>query len=140
MKVLKFGGTSVGSAENINKVISILDQQSKNSKIIVVVSAVGGITDQLLEAANLACNKNLDFKDAYNAIWSRHNKVIEGLFAYSENDKSLQKDHEQLHDLISEKLKELSNLLDGIYLINELSPKTRDKLLSFGETLSSNIL
>ena len=140
MKVLKFGGTSVGSAENINKVISILDQQSKNSKIAVVVSAVGGITDQLLEAANLACEKNLNYKDTYNAIWSRHNKVIEGLFINSENDKTLQKDHEKLHDLISEKLKELKNLLDGIYLINELSPKTKDKLLSFGEALSSNII
>ena len=140
MKVLKFGGTSVGSAENINKVISILDQQSKNSKIAVVVSAVGGITDQLLEAANLACDKNLNYKDTYNAIWSRHNKVIEGLFINSENDKTLQKDHEKLHDLISEKLKELKNLLDGIYLINELSPKTKDKLLSFGEALSSNII
>jgi len=140
MKVLKFGGTSVGSAENINKVISILDQQSKDSKIAVVVSAVGGITDKLLEAANLACNKDLEYKHVYNGIWSRHNKVIEGLFENSENDKSLQKDHEQLHDLISEKLKELRSLLDGIYLINELSPKTKDKLLSFGEALSSNII
>jgi aspartokinase/homoserine dehydrogenase 1 len=140
MKVLKFGGTSVGSAENINKVISILDQQSKHSKIAVVVSAVGGITDKLLEAANLACNKDLEYKHVYNTIWSRHNKVIEGLFENSENDKSLQKDHEELHDLISEKLKGLRSLLDGIYLINELSPKTKDKLLSFGEALSSNII
>ena len=140
MKVLKFGGTSVGSAENINKVISILEQQSKSSKIAVVVSAVGGITDKLLEAANLACNKNVDYKQVYNGIWSRHNKVVEGLFANSENDKSLQKDHEVLHDLISEKLNELRSLLDGIYLINELSPKTKDKLLSFGEAMSSIII
>ncbi|WP_296384157.1 bifunctional aspartate kinase/homoserine dehydrogenase I [Winogradskyella sp.] len=140
MKVLKFGGTSVGSAENINKVISILEQQSKSSKIAVVVSAVGGITDKLLEAANLACNKDLEYKHVYNGIWSRHNKVIEGLFENSKNDKSLQNEHEELHDLISEKLKELRSLLDGIYLINELSPKTRDKLLSFGEALSSTII
>jgi len=140
MKVLKFGGTSVGSAENINKVISILEQESKNSKIAVVVSAVGGITDKLLEAANFACNKDLEYKHTYNSIWSQHNKVIEGLFENSKNDKSLQKDHEELHDLISEKLKELRSLLDGIYLINELSPKTKDKLLSFGEGLSSNII
>ena len=95
MKVLKFGGTSVGSAENINKVISILEQQSKSSQIAVVVSAVGGITDKLLEAANLACDKELEYKHVYNTIWSRHNKVIEGLFANSENDKSLQKNHEK---------------------------------------------
>ncbi len=140
MKVLKFGGTSVGSAENINKVISILEQQSKNTNIAVVVSAVGGITDKLLEAANLACNKDLDYKQTYNAIWSMHNKVIEGLFENSKNDKSIQKCHEELHDLISEKLNELRSLLDGIYLINELSPKTKDKLLSFGEALSSTII
>ncbi len=140
MKVLKFGGTSVGSAENINKVISILEQQSKNSNIAAVVSAVGGITDKLLEAANLACNKDLNYKQTYNAIWSRHNKVIEGLFVNPENDKNLQKHHDELHDLISEKLNELQNLLNGIYLINELSPKTKDKLLSFGEALSSTII
>jgi len=140
MKVLKFGGTSVGSAENINKVISILEQQSKRSKIAVVVSAVGGITDKLLEAANLACNKNLDYKQTYNSIWSRHNKVIEGLFTNSKNDRSIQKDQEALHDLISEKLNQLRSLLDGVYLINELSPKTKDKLLSFGEALSSTII
>ena len=140
MKVLKFGGTSVGSVENINNVISILEQQSKSSKIAVVVSAVGGITDKLLEAANLACDKNLDYKLTYNTIWSRHNKVIEGLFVNSENDKSIKKDHENLHDLISDKLNDLKSLLNGIYLINELSPKTKDKLLSYGEELSSTII
>ncbi|MDP5081413.1 MAG: bifunctional aspartate kinase/homoserine dehydrogenase I [Winogradskyella sp.] len=140
MKVFKFGGTSVGSAENINKVISILEEQSKSSQIAVVVSAVGGITDKLLEAADLACLKDLDYKQTYDAIWSRHNKVIEGLFVNSENDKILQKKHDALQDLISEKLNELKSLLDGIYLINELSPKTKDKLLSFGEILSSTII
>ncbi|MFP4845933.1 bifunctional aspartate kinase/homoserine dehydrogenase I [Winogradskyella sp. PE311] len=140
MKILKFGGTSVGSAENINEVISILEKQSKQNNIAVVVSAVGGVTDKLLEAAHLACNKDLKYKQVYNKIWSRHNTVIEGLFENSQNDKSLQKNHEELHDLISEKLNELRSLLDGIYLINELSPKTKDKLLSFGEALSSTII
>ncbi|MFK7833490.1 MAG: bifunctional aspartate kinase/homoserine dehydrogenase I [Winogradskyella sp.] len=140
MKVLKFGGTSVGSAENINKVISILDQQSKQTTIAVVVSAVGGITDKLLEAANLACDKNLDYKQTYNKIWSIHNAVIEGLFLNPENDKTLQKQHDELHELISDKLEALKSLLNGIYLINELSPKTKDKLLSYGEILSSTII
>lgn len=140
MKVLKFGGTSVGSAENINKVISILDQSSKKNNIAVVVSAVGGITDKLLEAANLACDKNLDYKLKYDTIWSIHNTVIEGLFLNPEKDKTLQKQQNKLHEIISEKLNELKNLLDGIYLINELSPKTKDKLLSFGEALSSTII
>ncbi|WP_458626274.1 bifunctional aspartate kinase/homoserine dehydrogenase I [Winogradskyella sp. PC D3.3] len=140
MKVLKFGGTSVGSAENINKVISILDQQSKTTPIAVVVSAVGGITDKLLEAGNLACNKNLDYKQKYDMIWSIHNAVIEGLFLNPDKDKSIQKQQDDLRDIISDKLNNLKSLLNGIYLINELSPKTKDKLLSFGEKLSSTII
>ncbi|NRB59090.1 MAG: bifunctional aspartate kinase/homoserine dehydrogenase I [Winogradskyella sp.] len=136
MKVLKFGGTSVGSTENINKVISILQQQAEVSNIAVVVSAVGGITDKLLEAANLACAKDEAYITKYNKIWSKHNKIIEGLFEGS----GLKKQEDNLHDFITEKLDELKNLLDGIYLINELSPKTKDKLLSFGETLSSTII
>ncbi|MBF8150053.1 bifunctional aspartate kinase/homoserine dehydrogenase I [Winogradskyella sp. F6397] len=140
MKVLKFGGTSVGSAENINKVISILDQQSKTTNIAVVVSAVGGITDKLLEAASLACDKNLDYKQKYDTIWSIHNSVIEGLFSNTKNDKALQKQQDELQELVSEKLNALKSLLNGIYLINELSPKTKDKLLSFGEDLSSTII
>lgn len=140
MIVLKFGGTSVGSAENINKVISILEQHSKKTKIAVVVSAVGSVTDKLLEAANLACEKNKLYIETYDAIWSKHNKIIEGLFSTTENDTSLQKQHDDLHALVSNKLEELRSLLDGIYLINELSPKTKDKLLSFGETLSSTII
>ncbi|WP_439151883.1 bifunctional aspartate kinase/homoserine dehydrogenase I [Winogradskyella sp.] len=140
MKVLKFGGTSVGTAENINKVIAILDQQSKDYEIAVVVSALGGITDKLLEAAGLACDKNKAYIEKYDSIWSKHNQVIEGLFKNSDKDKTLQKQHDDLHNLISSKLNELRSLLDGIYLINELSPKTRDKLLTFGETLSSTII
>ncbi|WP_178985591.1 bifunctional aspartate kinase/homoserine dehydrogenase I [Winogradskyella helgolandensis] len=140
MKVLKFGGTSVGSAENINKVISILNQQSQTTNIAVVVSAVGGITDKLLEAGNLACNKDLDYKQKYDTIWSIHNSIIEGLFLNPDNDKSLQKQQDDLYDLMTEKLNDLKSLLDGIYLINELSPKTKDKLLSFGEDLSSTLI
>lgn len=140
MKVLKFGGTSVGSAENINKVISILEQQSKNANIAVVVSAVGGVTDQLLEAAHLACDNNAEYIEKYNVIWSRHNKVIEGLFINTTKDKTFQKYYDELQDLVSTRLNELRRLLDGIYLINELSPKTKDKLLSFGETISSTII
>jgi aspartokinase/homoserine dehydrogenase 1 len=135
MKVLKFGGTSVGSAENINKVISILEQQSKNSKIAVVVSAVGGITDELLEAANFACSQNEIYKEKYNSIWSKHNSIIDKLFIETNE---IYKD--QVSDIVSKKLDSLKSLLDGIYLINELSPKTTDKLLSYGETLSSTII
>ncbi|WP_299113709.1 bifunctional aspartate kinase/homoserine dehydrogenase I [uncultured Winogradskyella sp.] len=140
MKVLKFGGTSVGSAKNINKVISILEQQSKDSKLAIVVSAVGGITDKLLEAANLACAKDETYLTNYKTIVSTHKKIIDGLFADYENNTVSKKSQEGLHKLVLKKLDELKKLLDGIYLINELSPKTKDKLLSFGEVLSSTII
>lgn len=140
MKVLKFGGTSVGSAENINKVISILQQESNTTDIAVVVSAIGGVTDKLIEAGEFACAKNDEYKSKYNKIWSIHNQVIEGLYENPENDPKIKKQHDELLEIISDKLYELQNLLNGIYLINELSPKTKDNLLSFGEFCSSTII
>jgi len=132
MKVLKFGGTSVGSAENINKVIDILEDKSKDSAIAVVVSAVGGITDKLLNAANQAVAKEGQYKDAFNAIKTQHLDIINNLI--NENSKNT------VIEVVSAKLANLEQLLDGLYLINELSPKTTDKLLSFGELLSSYII
>ncbi|MCA0133219.1 bifunctional aspartate kinase/homoserine dehydrogenase I [Winogradskyella alexanderae] len=140
MKVLKFGGTSVGSVENIKKVIAILQQQSETSKIAVVVSAVGGITDKLIEAGELACNKNPDYVVKYNKIWSIHNEIIEELFKNIEDDETVLELQTELVENIGTKLNELRSLLNGIYLINELSPKTKDKLLSYGEYCSSTII
>ncbi|WP_303317564.1 bifunctional aspartate kinase/homoserine dehydrogenase I [Flavivirga abyssicola] len=131
MKVLKFGGTSVGSAKNINNVIDILTGYSQKDSIICVVSAVGGITDKLLLAGKQAQNKDTSFKDTFNTIKDIHLNIINELnpnhassiIAYTET-----------------RLEELKNLLEGIYLINELSPKTSDKLVSFGELLSSYMI
>ncbi len=131
MDVLKFGGTSVGSAENINKVISILDSYSKNSRIIVVVSAVGGITDKLLKAAELALNKDENYIQEFESIVKKHHAILETLIPL---DYHLSTSH------LDEKLGELRSLLDGIFLINELSPKSSDRLVSFGELLSSYII
>ena len=77
MKVLKFGGTSVGSANNINQVISILEEQSEDGKVIAVVSAVGGITDKLLQAGHLAQRKDQSYKDAFGSIQRTHLKLAE---------------------------------------------------------------
>ena len=131
MKVLKFGGTSVGSAKNINSVIDILTGYSQKDTIICVVSAVGGITDKLLLAGKLAQSKDTRFKETFSTIKDIHLNIInelnpshaDSIIAYTET-----------------RLGELKNLLDGIYLINELSPKTSDKLVSFGELLSSYII
>ncbi len=131
MKVLKFGGTSVGSSKNINNVINILENYSKKDTVVCVVSAVGGITDKLLLAGNQAKNKDIGYEDAFNTIKKIHFNIINEL----NPDKSA-----AIIDYVDSKLSELKSLLDGIYLINELSPKTSDKLVSFGELLSSFII
>ncbi|MEM5564382.1 bifunctional aspartate kinase/homoserine dehydrogenase I [Psychroserpens sp. AS72] len=131
MNVLKFGGTSVGSAKNINKVISILGNYSKNDRVICVVSAVGGITDKLLKAAELAQAKNQDYISEFDAISAKHHEILKELIPLENTEVSTH---------LTDKLQELKSLLDGIFLINELSPKTSDKLVSFGELLSSFII
>lgn len=131
MKVLKFGGTSVGSAKNINKAIHILDNYSKEDNVVCVVSAIGGITDKLLLAGKQAQNKDNDFLNTFNNIKEIHFEIINEL----NPNKS-----ESILTNVDNKLNQLKNLLDGIYLINELSLKTSDKLVSFGESLSSYII
>ncbi|WP_298535446.1 bifunctional aspartate kinase/homoserine dehydrogenase I [uncultured Algibacter sp.] len=131
MKVLKFGGTSVGSSKNINNVISILENYGENDSVVCVVSAVGGITDKLLLAGKQALNKDHNFLETYEEIVERHFDIIKELNP-NENETVL--------DYVQDKLNGLKSLLEGIYLINELSPKTSDKLVSYGELLSSFII
>lgn len=132
MKVLKFGGTSVGSAKNIQKVIEIVKNESLSENVTVVVSAIGGITDKLLAAADKAIEKNKNYKNDFESLRLKHVEVIDGLLSGES--------HETTLDIVLNHLSKLEKILDGIYLINELSPKTTDKLLSFGELLSSLII
>ncbi|WP_248722903.1 bifunctional aspartate kinase/homoserine dehydrogenase I [Seonamhaeicola sp. ML3] len=132
MKVLKFGGTSVGSSKNINNVINILEDYSKSDTVICVVSAVGGITDKLLLAGKQAQNKDKSYTETFEEIAKIHFDII---YELNPDD-----DGSAIAPVVSEKLEELENLLNGIFLINELSPKTSDKLVSFGELLSSFII
>ena len=132
MKVLKFGGTSVGSAKNIKKVIEIVKSSCEKDQIAVVVSAVGGITDKLMSASQKAIDNDLNYKNDFNKLKQQHIDVIEGLLSGTSLVNTT--------DIILEKLAELERLLDGIFLIKELSPKTTDKLLSFGELMSSLII
>lgn len=131
MKVLKFGGTSVGSSKNINNVINILENYGKNDSIACVVSAVGGITDKLLLAGKQAQNKDRSFIETFEFIKEKHFNIIKEL--NPDNNDSILKYAEERHN-------SLKNLLEGIFLINELSPKTSDKLVSYGERLSSFII
>ncbi len=131
MKVLKFGGTSVGSSKNINSVINILENYGKTDAIVCVVSAVGGITDKLLSAGKQAQSKDRAFVDTFSGIKERHYTIIKEL--NPTNNKGIL-------NYIDDRLSALHSLLEGIYLINELSPKTSDKLVSYGELLSSYII
>lgn len=131
MLVLKFGGTSVGSAENINKVIAILELKAQQNKLVCVVSAVGGITDKLLKAGTLAQNKNETYLAVFKEIKMIHLHIIDELIP----NKS-----DSIAEHLEAKFNGLKSLLDGIYLINELSPKTTDKLVSYGELLSSYLI
>ncbi|KUO66887.1 MAG: bifunctional aspartokinase I/homoserine dehydrogenase I [Lutibacter sp. BRH_c52] len=132
MKVLKFGGSSVATSENINKAIEIVKDSAYNNKAIVVVSALGGITDVLLEAGNLACIGDENYKNKFKLIEERHLKVIRELIPVSNQSGVL--------GHVKKMLNKLEATLEGVYLINELSAKTSDKIVSFGELLSSFIV
>ena len=130
MKVLKFGGSSVANAGNIKKVINILEEESKKEKIAVVFSAFGGITDKLLLAGELATKKEEKYQDVFEEIRKTHVNTANIL---SNNDK-------ELITTITIYLQELEQLLQGVFLINEFSDKTKAKVLSFGEILSTTII
>ncbi len=131
MQVLKFGGTSVGSSKNINQVISILETYASKDHVICVVSAIGGITDKILHAGRLAETNDKDYKKEFKAIKTKHLNILTKLIPNPEPE---------VITKLKEQLKSLKSLLDGIYLINELSPQTSDRLVSFGELLSSYII
>lgn len=132
MKVLKFGGSSVATSENINKVINIIKESSSNDKVAVIVSALGGVTDLLLEAGNLACNGDEDYKKSFKIIEERHLKIVRELVPINKQSGVLGK--------VKKMLNKLENTLEGVILINEFSKKTSDKIVSFGELLSSYII
>lgn len=130
MKVLKFGGTSVGSAENIRKVKEIVKGQ--DGDVIVVVSALGGITDKILKASKMAVLGTEYFNTEITEITERHEEVVEQLFSGARK--------EQVKEEVSVLLGELSKIIHGVSMIGELTPKTLDKIGGFGERISSCII
>ncbi|SNR34216.1 aspartate kinase [Lutibacter agarilyticus] len=132
MKVLKFGGSSVASSENIKKVIKIVKESSLQTNVAVVVSALGGVTDLLLKAGELACNGDEAYKEIFKTIEDKHITVVRELIPV--NNQSGVLGH------IKKMLNILENTLEGVFLINELSAKTSDKIVSFGELFSSYII
>lgn len=131
MKVLKFGGTSVGSVESILTVKKIVE--AIEEPVIVVVSALGGITDKLLNTSALAAKGDLSYEKEFSEIITRHLNVIEGVVPDADKRFEVQKQAMGLLD-------ELGNIFKGVYLINDLSAKTSDTIVSYGERLSSLII
>ncbi|MEZ4811347.1 MAG: bifunctional aspartate kinase/homoserine dehydrogenase I [Allomuricauda sp.] len=131
MKVLKFGGTSVANPENINKVKAIVESYGKE-RIAVVVSAFGGVTDLLLDTSRLASQQNLSYKESLVEVEDRHISAIKELIPVQKQSAVLSK--------VKSDLNVLETLLEGAFLIGELTPKLSDKIVSYGELLSSFII
>ena len=130
MKVMKFGGTSVGSVNSILSVKKIVE--SAGEPVIVVVSALGGITDQLISTSRMAATGDAAYEGAYREIVRRHEEMVKGVIPAGETQTLL-------HYQVNELLDELKDIFQGIYLIKDLSPKTSDTIVSYGERLSSLI-
>lgn len=130
MKVLKFGGTSVGSAEGLRQVKRVVE--ACHEEVIVVVSALGGVTDQLLLTSRMAAAGDMEYKNQLDQIVMRHRQAIEDTVDSSCRAEVLAK--------VNALLDELANIFKGVCLIKDLSPKTGDAIVSYGERLSSVIV
>ncbi|MFZ4520707.1 MAG: bifunctional aspartate kinase/homoserine dehydrogenase I [Bacteroidales bacterium] len=132
MKVLKFGGTSVANALNIRKVIEIVQEACQKEKTIVVVSALGGATDLLIETGRLAASHDPSYKEKLNGFCQRHVTVVRELLPDAR--------HGELLRVVGERCSELEHICEAVYLLRELSPRTQDGIVSMGELLSSMII
>lgn len=132
MQVLKFGGTSVANAENINKVVDVVKEAVKKDKTVVVVSALGGVTDLLLGAALLAADGDEAYKEKLNIIEQRHLEAVKQLIPVASQS--------QLLSLVKKSCNEIEDICNGIFLLRELTPRSKDRIGSYGEWLSSQII
>ena len=132
MQVLKFGGSSVANAENINKVVEIIKNKKRDTKTIVVVSALGGITDQLLKTAALAEANDESYKTILKEIEDKHLGTLQELIPVQQQSSVL--------NLVKKICDEVEDICNGIFLLRELSARTKDRIVSYGELLSSQII
>ena len=131
MKVLKFGGTSLGSVNSMSSVKKIVE--AIDEKVIVVVSALGGITDKLINTSKMATAGDSAYEKEMKEIVNRHIEMVYTVIPAG-------KQREILLDQVNELLSELKDIFQGIYLIRDLSPKTSATIVSYGERLSSIIV
>ncbi len=132
MKVLKFGGTSVGTSESLQQVKDIIAEQLNDDQLIVVVSALSGVTTQLLTCAQQASYGNKTYENILNELEDRHLRVVTSLIGKDSSEHQRGK--------VIEKFKKLKDLLKGVYFVKELSAKVKDSILSYGEILSSYVI
>ncbi|WBA41059.1 bifunctional aspartate kinase/homoserine dehydrogenase I [Hymenobacter canadensis] len=132
MQVLKFGGTSVATAANLQRVARLAEAAARQQPTIVVVSALGGTTDLLIEAGRAAAAGHQDYRAHLRQLELRHLEAVRGLLPVPEQSEVL--------SFVKSSCNELENLCDGIFALNELSDRTLDRLMSHGELLASGLL
>ncbi|PUZ27132.1 aspartate kinase [Chitinophaga costaii] len=132
MQVLKFGGTSVGNAKAIEKVCHILQHHKPGGRYAIVVSAMSGVTDQLIQCGTLAAKGQENYKRILEDIEIKHFDTIRTLFPITI--------HSGLISQVKKRLNSLETLADGIFQVGELSKRTLDKIMSFGELVSSYLV
>lgn len=132
MQVLKFGGTSVGSPEAIQEVISIVSEKVRHNTVITVVSAFGGTTDQLLNCGQLAAGGDEQYKEIIQQITTRHLSAVKQLIPIQQQSSLL--------SAVKKLCNEIEDLCNGIFLLGETTPRSKDKLVSYGELISSQII
>ena len=133
MKVLKFGGTSVGSVKSILSLKKIVETEARTQPVVVVVSALGGITDKLIATSQMALKGDDKWREEFDAMVTRHHQMIDTIIT----DDKKRVDLFNKVDLLFDQLK---SIYYGVYLIHDLSKKTEDAIVSYGERLSSNIV
>ena len=130
MKILKFGGTSVANAESLQSVISIV--KSQKQKTVVVVSALGGITNLLIDLLEQAAKKDNSYLDGIDTIRQRHMEPVESILA--------KKDQSDIITFLDDKLIQLENLLQSVFQLEEITERTLSKVSSLGEILSAKLI
>jgi aspartokinase/homoserine dehydrogenase 1 len=132
MHVLKFGGSSVANAENINKIASILQNKLKEKKLVVVVSALGGITDALINSVQLASKGDELYKIELQKIELRHLQMVKQMIPVAHQSRVL--------SMVKQHCNEIEDICNGVFLLQELTPRIKDRIMSYGELLSSQII
>ena len=133
MKVMKFGGTSVGSVKSILSLKEIVEAEARTQPVIVVVSALDGITDKLIATSQMAKQGDEHYREEFDAMVKRHHQMIDTIITDDKKRVDLFNNVDQLFD-------QLKSIFYGVYLIHDLSRKTEDTIVSYGERLSSHIV